>query len=110
MSRRFVGSPGSGKSSAVRRLAEEGGYRLTELTLSVLDPADLLGLPRRIEDIAAYFAPPDWLAGVMESGEDRHLIFLDELNLAPAAVMNACLRMVLERAAHAAQLPPGCGS
>lgn len=100
------GPPGSGKSSAVRRLAEDRGYRLTEITTSILDPTDLLGLPYQVGEATRY-ALPDWLADVVESEEERHLIFLNELNLAPMAVMNACLRLVLERAAHTTQLPPG---
>ena len=100
------GLPGSGKSSAVRRLAEDRGYRLTEITPSIMDPTDLLGLPYQVGEATRY-ALPDWLADIAGSGEERHLIFLDELNLAPVAVMNACLRLVLERAAHTTQLPPG---
>ena len=100
------GPPGSGKSSAVQKLAADRGYRLTELTPSILDPADLLGLPYQTGSATRY-APPDWLADVMESSEERHLIFLNEMNLAPVSVMNACLRLVLERAAHTTQLPPG---
>ncbi len=100
------GPPGSGKSSAVRRLAADRGYRLTEITPSILDPTDLLGLPYLVGEATRY-ALPDWLADIAGSGEERHLIFLDDLNLAPVAVMNACLRLVLERAAHTTQLPPG---
>ena len=100
------GPPGSGKSSAIRRVAEERNYRLTEMTPSILDPTDLLGLPYQVGESTRY-ASPDWLADILEVPEDRHLIFLNELNLAPTAVTNACLRLVLERAAHTTQLPPG---
>lgn len=101
------GSPGSGKSSAVRRFAAERGYRLTELTPSILDPTDLLGLPYQSGDGATRFAVPDWLHGILAAPDERHLVFLDELNLASAAVMHACLRLVLERAVHTASLPDG---
>ena len=100
------GPPGSGKSSAIRRVAEERNYRLTEMTPSILDPTDLLGLPYQVGESTRY-AAPDWLADILRAPEERHLIFLDELNLAPPAVTNACLRLVLERAAHTAQFPPG---
>ena len=100
------GPPGSGKSSAIRRVAEERNYRLTEMTPSILDPTDLLGLPYQVGQSTRY-ATPDWLADILEVPEERHLIFLDEMNLAPPAVTNACLRLVLERAAHTTQLPPG---
>ncbi len=100
------GPPGSGKSSAVRKVAEGRGYRLTEMTPSILDPIDLLGLPYQVGESTRY-AAPDWLADILASPDERHLIFLNELNLAPMSVMNACLRLVLERAAHTIQLPDG---
>lgn len=99
------GPPGSGKSSSVRRVAEERGYRLIGLIPSIFDPSDLLGLPYQSETTTRYL-PPDWLAEVMEPGSGPHLIFLNELNLAPASVINACMRMVLERAVHTFRMPP----
>lgn len=101
------GSPGSGKSSAVRRWAEGRGYRLTELAPSVLDPTDLLGLPYQSGDGATRFAVPDWVRAILSAPDQRHLVFLDELNLASASVMSACLRLVLERAVHTTALPEG---
>ena len=101
------GSPGSGKSSAVRRWAADRGYRLTELTPSILDPTDLLGLPYQTGDGATRFAPPDWLHAILAEPGEKHLIFLDNLNLSAASVMAACLRLVLERAVHTTVLPPG---
>ena len=103
------GSPGSGKSFAVRRWAAERDYRLTELTPSVLDPADLLGLPFQFQsaDGSIRYAAPDWLRGILETPDQRRLVFLEELNLASTSVMHACLRLVLDRAVHTTQLPPG---
>ena len=98
------GSPGSGKSSAVRNFAAERGYRLTEMTPSILDPTDLLGLPIA-RNGSTVFAPPDWLTAILDEPESPHLVFLDELNLASMAVMNSCLRLVLERAVHTVSLP-----
>lgn len=101
------GSPGSGKSSAVRRWAEGRDYRLTQLGPSVLDPTDLLGLPCQSGDGATRFAVPDWVRAILSAPDRRHLVFLDELNLASASVMSACLRLVLERAVHTTALPEG---
>lgn len=105
------GPPGSGKSSAVRCWAGERGYALTELTPSVLDPTDLLGLPYQREDgrggFDTWYAPPDWLSGILAAPDKKHLVFLDGLNLAARSVTHACLRLVLNRAVHTLQLPDG---
>ena len=70
------GPPGSGKSSAVRCWAGERGYALTELTPSVLDPTDLLGLPYQREDgrggFDTWYAPPDWLSGILAAPDKKH--------------------------------------
>ena len=60
------GPPGSGKSSAVRKVAEGRGYRLTEMTPSILDPIDLLGLLYQVGEFTRY-AAPDWLADILAS-------------------------------------------
>ena len=95
----------------MRCWAGERGYALTELKPPVLDPTDLLGLPYQRQSerggFDTWYAQPDWLYGILAAPDKKHLVFLDELNLAAKSVTHVCLRLVLDRAVHAAPLSPG---
>ena len=63
------------------------------------------GIPARSErGDSTTLLPPRWLTDVCSNGA-RHLVFLDELNCAPGAVMAAMLRLVNERAVHDMVMP-----
>ena len=96
--------PGSGKTAFVKRWAEERGYRQHTLIGSLIEPADLSGLPRADGD-RTKFLIPDWLGQIIDNPGERWLVMLDELNMAPPSVTAAMLRLVNERAVHDWQMP-----
>ncbi len=98
------GSPGTGKTSVVRALAEDLNWPLEVVIGSIREPADFAGLPVVING-GVRMAPPAWAARLAESGTG--LLFLDELTTAPPAVQAAMLRVVLERVVGDLTLPPG---
>ena len=51
------GPPGVGKSSIVKRVAEEKGLEIMDVRASLLDPTDLRGIPY-VEEGIANWAPP----------------------------------------------------
>jgi MoxR-like ATPase len=85
------GAPGIGKSSIVNKVAEENEMEVIDVRLSQLAPTDLRGLPY-VENGEARFAPPSFLP---KSG--KGLLFLDEVNLAPPAIQNVAMQLVLDR-------------
>jgi hypothetical protein len=95
------GPPGVGKSACVRRAAAAANLDLVDVRATLLDPVDLRGLPRVVDD-AAVWCPPSFLprggAGVL---------FLDELAQAPPLVQAACLQLVLDRRLGEYELPDG---
>jgi hypothetical protein len=98
------GAPGTGKTSALRALADAAGLPCEVVIASIREPSDFAGLPVVI-DGEVRFAPPSWarrLAGCTEG-----LLFLDELSTAPPAVQAALLRVVLERVVGDLTLPDG---
>jgi hypothetical protein len=95
------GTPGCGKSSVVRRVAQTLGLALTDVRATLLDPVDLRGLPRLDGDTAVW-CPPAFLP---RAGEG--LLFLDELAQAPPLVQAACLQLVLDRRVGEYRLPDG---
>ena len=86
------GGPGIGKSAVVRQLAEALQMQLRDIRALLLDPVDLRGLPFLGPDGRSKWATPDFLP---EDGAG--ILFLDELNAAPAMVQASCYQLVLDR-------------
>lgn len=100
------GTPGTGKTSAVRALADAAGWPCETVIASIREPSDFAGLPvidRSGAHTAVEFAPPRWAQRLAASGHG--LLFLDEMTTAPPAVQAALLRVVLERTVGDLDLP-----
>jgi MoxR-like ATPase len=96
------GGPGIGKSAIVRRLARQLGTPLQDVRALLLDPVDLRGLPFLASDGRSKWATPEFLP---RSGSG--ILFLDELNAAPAMVQAGCYQLVLDRKLGEYSLPDG---
>lgn len=102
------GAPGTGKTSAVRALADVAGLPVETVIASIREPSDFAGLPvvSRTEGAAAVsLAPPDWARRLAAAG--KGVLFFDEISTAPPAVQAALLRVVLERTVGDLPLPEG---
>ena len=95
------GAPGVGKSEVVAQVAAGLGQQLIDVRAVLLDPVDLRGLPTVEKGKAAWAIP----AFLPTSGSG--ILFLDELNAAPALVQAACYQLVLDRALGEYRLPDG---
>ena len=95
------GSPGCGKSDLVRKLAQEYNLQLIDLRLSNCDPTDLNGFPSfdPITKRATYQPMTTFpLKGdELPAGKNGWLIFLDELNAAPPAIIASAYKLILDR-------------
>ena len=93
-------SPGMGKSSIVKSIAQELNLHLIDHRLSTSVPEDLSGLPKMLED-SAKFVPFDSLFPVQNTKvpdkKDGFMLFLDEFNSAPKSVQAACYKLILDR-------------
>src|SRR3954451_20559206 len=102
------GPPGTGKTSAVRAMAEAAGGPCETVIASIREPADFAGLPivtSAEHGSGVEFAPPRWAIRLAAAG--RGVVFFDELSTAPPAVQAALLRVVLERTVGDLVLPEG---
>ena len=101
------GAPGTGKTSAIRALADQLGWPCEVVIASIREPSDFSGLPIVGTDASAapavHFAPPLWARRLAQAGQG--LLFLDEISTAPPAVQAALLRVVLERVVGDVALP-----
>ncbi len=96
------GGPGIGKSAVVYQLATALKIALQDVRALLLDPVDLRGLPFLGPDGRSKWATPDFLP---QGGEG--ILFLDELNAAPAMVQASCYQLVLDRKLGEYTLPEG---
>lgn len=99
------GAPGIGKSDVVRQVANDNGYALIDQRLTTLEPVDLRGLPF-VRDGSAVWANPDILPDAKRDG-DKGILFLDEINAAPASTQAACYQLVLNRRIGSYVMPDG---
>jgi hypothetical protein len=96
------GGPGIGKSAVVRQLAEALAVPLQDVRALLLDPVDLRGLPFLGTDGRSKWATPEFLPM-----DGTGILFLDELNAAPAMVQASCYQLVLDRKLGEYTLPEG---
>jgi len=94
--------PGCGKSSLVRQLATTLKLPLRDVRALLLDPVDLRGLPFLGSDGRSKWATPEFLPQ-----DGAGILFLDELNAAPAMVQASCYQLVLDRKLGEYTLPDG---
>lgn len=94
-------SPGMGKSSIMKQIANDWNLQLIDFRLSTAAPEDMTGLPRFMEDGTARFFPFSDLFPIegtqLPEGKDGWLLFLDEMNSAPKSVEAAAYKLVLDR-------------
>lgn len=95
-------SPGCGKSAVTGQVASGLKLQLRDVRALLLDPVDLRGLPFLGSDGRSKWATPDFLP---QDGEG--ILFLDELNAAPAMVQASCYQLVLDRKLGEYSLPEG---
>jgi hypothetical protein len=93
-------SPGMGKSSITRSIAEDFNLELIDHRLSTSEPTDMTGLPWFKDGFAA-FAPFRELFPLqgdeLPPGKDGWLLFLDEFNSASKQVQAASYKLILDR-------------
>ncbi len=99
----LVGSPGIGKTAAVRAACVAHGLPLHELLASNCEPTDLAGLPYVVDGALRRALLPPLRACVDAPG----VLFLDELTSVPPSVQAPLLRLLLERRAGDVALHPG---
>lgn len=95
------GSPGLGKSSIVKQIAEEFNLKLIDIRLSQCDPTDLLGFPDiDRESNKARYVPMNTFPlenDKVPDGYSGWLVFMDELGLASPAVQKAAYKPLLDK-------------
>ena len=101
------GPPGIGKSELVESITNELGGCMIDLRLGQMEPTDIRGIPFYNKDTGKM----DWAAPVDLPDEDTAsqypivVLFLDEMNSAPASVQSAAYQLILNRRIGQYKLP-----
>lgn len=108
------GSPGVGKSQAIRQIAKEiegntgKKVKVTDVRLLLFNPIDLRGIPTFNEDktLAVWLKPQ--IFQMDSSNEVINILFLDEISAAPQSVQAAAYQITLDRIIGEHKLPDNC--
>ena len=93
-------SPGIGKSSIMREIANEHNLKMIDHRLSTSEPSDLTGLPRFVNGFAEFVPFADLFpveSTPLPEGKDGFMLFMDEFNSASKAVQGASYKLILDR-------------
>lgn len=108
------GPPGTGKSQAVRQIAENIMNRtkkqvdVTDVRLLLFNPIDLRGIPTSNADkTAAVWLRPQ-IFQMDPSEKIVNILFLDEISAAPQSVQAAAYQITLDRVVGEHRLPDNC--
>jgi MoxR-like ATPase len=96
-----VGRHGVGKSALLAQAAAELGIDYTCRDLSLLEPPDLVGLPKMDGSVTRYL-PPSFLPTA-----GRGLLAFEELNRCPVYMRAPCLQLLTNRSLNDYMLPDG---
>lgn len=104
----LISSPGSGKTSLVKDIAQEMNANLIQLRLNNMAPEEILGLQFiDQENKKTIRFSPKWLPN--EDGSDGDtIIFLDELMQAPDEYRKGIMSALLERYLGDKKIPDNC--
>ena len=100
------GVHGIGKSEIIKEYADENDFHLKVLFTSLLEETDLAGIPVP-KDNRTEWLEPDWISEMKEAKKNGKecVLFLDELNRANTATLNACLELLLNKEINGHKLP-----
>jgi hypothetical protein len=99
----LVGDPGSGKTSAVRQVAQEEGLGYDDMIVAQWDPGELGGFPKmdpNRDDVPR--ARPSWMPPL---DSDWNVFLLDELPQAQLSQLNIAAQLIQERRVGRHHLP-----
>ena len=101
------GPPGIGKSELVEGITNELGGLMIDLRLGQMEPTDIRGIPfyNKETNTMEYAAPGDLPDEETASQYPIVVLFLDEMNSAPASVQSAAYQLILNRRVGKYRLP-----
>jgi len=93
------GPPGIGKSELVEGITKELGGLMIDLRLGQMEPTDIRGIPfyNKEKNVMEYAPPIDLPDAETAAQYPIVVLFMDEMNSAPASVQAAAYQLILNR-------------
>jgi len=93
------GPPGIGKSELVEGITADLGGLMIDLRLGQMEPTDIRGIPfyNKEKNVMEYAPPIDLPDAETAAQYPIVVLFLDEMNSAPASVQSAAYQLILNR-------------
>lgn len=93
------GPPGIGKSELVEGITKDLGGLMIDLRLGQMEPTDIRGIPfyNKDKNVMEYAPPIDLPDAETAAQYPIVVLFLDEMNSAPASVQSAAYQLILNR-------------
>lgn len=88
----LIGYTGAGKTTTVKKVADEMNLKVKVLLLGTMLPEDILGLPKATTK-ETHWTVPDW---ALDCIAEPHLIFMDELDKANPSCLSAVLTLMTD--------------
>ena len=101
------GPPGIGKSELVEGITADLGGLMIDLRLGQMEPTDIRGIPfyNKDKNVMEYAPPVDLPDEETAAQYPIVVLFLDEMNAAPASVQSAAYQLILNRRVGKYKLP-----
>lgn len=96
----LIGKHGIGKSEITEKATKELGINYICRDLSLMEPPDLVGLPKMEHNVTRYF-PPEFLPI-----DGKGILAFEELNRCPTYMRAPCLQLLTARMLNDYKLPP----
>jgi hypothetical protein len=102
----LIGLVGTGKTSANEQVAQALGLNCYVISLPQVLPEALGGLPYAdLEAGVVKFLPADFFKAIVDNGDDKSLLFFDEIADAPRNSQSALHKILTHREAGSLKLP-----
>lgn len=101
----LISLPGVGKSSTIAKMAKRMGYNLIDISLSSIEPTDIIGLGAREKVDGRWMTMPALPKWVQTALDGNCIIFVDEFNNTTQDVLSGFQKMFSDFVVDGIELP-----
>ena len=101
----LISLPGVGKSSTIAKMAKRMGYNLIDISLSSIEPTDIIGLGAREKIDGRWMTMPALPKWVQTALDGNCIIFVDEFNNTTQDVLSGFQKMFSDFVVDGIELP-----
>lgn len=102
----LIGTPGRGKSTLMRSIAEELGWEFFDVNLGSIDESFFIGLPFVDKEGRTFWSKPPFVSELEKRAKEKDvLVFLDDFHLVSGEVQKALMELLSARKLSGHEIP-----